>query len=310
MRYLLIIFLLYSQVCFAQAVNTQSDVLPTVNTPQDVVVLNNMLRQQQLAVSTVGGYFTSAGLLAASAGGTGDAKSAHIIGNMYYDDGTDFFQNVGIGTSNTVKGYFLATNGSAAPTLNLSVPNQFGNSGKFLTTSGASASGVLSWGSTPLKITSVTTINGVDSGDIAITNTKQYFAKVVLNSMVVGNAAIWIRLNNDSTGNTYSYVFRGFDTSAAGSNGNAAATATKIITGPNISPSTTSPTFIDFYLYPQGTAGTKDFQLQGRLAGDSQRYSDFFGVWQNTADVTSFRILNSAGNSMTGTVYLYEYSQS
>lgn len=103
---LLITLLLLTLPVQAQTIST-IDVLPDNKSADSLTILNNDLRKNQNAINAIGAYFNSSGCLEAAAGGTGSCLSSHTIGNLYYDDGTNFFATLGAGTL----GYVLTSNG-------------------------------------------------------------------------------------------------------------------------------------------------------------------------------------------------------
>lgn len=208
-------------------------------------------------------------------GGTGADNSLIAQGYIPYMSATGVISWLAPGTS----GYVLKTQGAAA-------------------NPAWTAPQTLPVGYNLVSITPFTAV--ADSGNIAITNTKHYFARVILTA-ITNPHPIWIRFNNDSTVNTYSYIYNSLDTSAVLTNGNSAAGATKIITGPSQGPGATSYTYLDFYMLPQASSV---YHTYGKIFGTAL-FSDFYGFWDNATAVTSFKVLPSSEN-ITGTVYLYE----
>lgn len=295
MKYLLFLLLFLPNLCLGDSTTSTLDVLPTTNTPQDTTVLNNALRQNQTNISLIGAYFSSAGVLSPGAGGTGDAKSIHVTGNMYYDDGADFFQNVGIGTSTTVKGYFLANNGATAPTWNLPIPSQSGNTGKFLTTDGSAVAGVLSWGSAGLKFVSANTVSSAGAVTISITNTKSYLARYFFTSST--GQTLTLQFNGDGAANKYADAIGGTF------NRTSIRLTTTTFSGVN---------YIDLYVLAQYSDTALSQYCYGTILSQSNSSfatGTFGGAYANTAATTNFTITASSG-SMTGNLYLYEYAQS
>lgn len=88
------ILLLLTVNVFAQQVSVTRDELPNTNSADSTAVLNNVLRQNQNAINSIGGYFNSSGYLSPANGGTGTNISGFPNGSLLiYDNG-----NIGIGT--------------------------------------------------------------------------------------------------------------------------------------------------------------------------------------------------------------------
>lgn len=191
------------------------------------------------------------------------------------------------------------------------LPNQSGNSGKFLTTNGSASS----WGSSAMQLISTTTVSSATtSGDIVISPLKTY--KVVANITGGGSNAVSFNLlfNND-TGSNYRYVFRGFDDTASANNGNNSAGTTLIALGGSDYDISTADysTNIEIQIEAQSSTGQKHKKVSGKIIGNITsamhfRYSDFNGSWSNSADSTSFRL--NCSSTFSGKIYLYEVSQS
>lgn len=189
-----------------------------------------------------------------------------------------------------------------------------GTSGQFLKTQGAGANPI--WGdvSNTFKFTSKTSpAAATNSGDISITNTKYYLVTINITSLSAVDS-LSLRFNNSSAANTYGYVNRGFDIAATAVNANSNMAATMLQMGPTMAQpqgSTSNATY-QFYIFPQNAA--VGITVQGRAMGQLNSsgllsFSDFAGVWNNTATVTSFRVITTGGATMTGDINLYEIQQ-
>lgn len=89
----LIICCTFSHLGLAQ-VDVTRDELPNTNSADSTEVLNNVLRQNQNAINSIGGYFNASGYLSPANGGTGTNITTFPNGSLLiYDAG-----NVGIGT--------------------------------------------------------------------------------------------------------------------------------------------------------------------------------------------------------------------
>lgn len=303
-----ILFLLFTTSAFAQ-VNVSVDTLPDAKSTDSVAVLNNDLRLNQNAINAIGGYFLPNGALSPSAGGTGDVKTVHTTGSLYYDDGTDFFQNVGIGTSNASGGYFLKNNGASAPTYNLAIANQSGKSGSVLTTDGSSPSGVTSWVG-GLTLVSSTSISGAaTTGSISITSGQTYL--VIFNfSNLSGADTLQLEFNNISTGTTYKYVNTGNTTTGVIANSSAGASIGFI--GRAVASASTKGIQGSFYIQQVG-ASSQVYRAWGQTVLDDNATSlnatmTFLITWTNSVNVTDFELLTNGGSTMTGTVQVYKLS--
>lgn len=164
-------------------------------------------------------------------------------------------------------------------------------------------------GSTPMS--SVT-----NSGDIAITNTNQYFVRIIITAMS-GSDSIGLRINNDTGSTSYGYYVRSNDFAGTASNLNSNFGATKILLQGTASTATTNQNmYIDFYIDPQSLTGGQYLYIRGTswgLSAPNNALCDFAGGWTaaSPASATSFRLITSGGSvTMTGTVYLYQIQQS
>lgn len=110
----ILFFILILCVPALAQVDVTRDELPNTNSADSTAVLNNVLRQNQNAINTVGGYFNSNGYLGPANGGTGNNISAFPNGSVLIYDGG----NVGIGTfSQGTSGQILESQGvGVAPT--------------------------------------------------------------------------------------------------------------------------------------------------------------------------------------------------
>lgn len=197
---------------------------------------------------------------------------------------------------------------TASDAINALLPTQSGNSGKFLTTNGSTAS----WGSAGLKLVSTTTMSAVtNSGDIAIDSSKQY--KVILYVTTFSSAdSVGIRINNNTGASAYEYINRGFDFTATASNANSGG-ASSIVLTPTASNLGASQYSSEFIIFKEDSSNIS--YISGRTMlkfnSSSQRgYVDFSGTGSPSAGSrTSFRLITTGGNNMTGTVYLYEMTQ-
>lgn len=152
-----------------------------------------------------------------------------------------------------------------------------------------------------------------NSGDITIDATKWYVVDVILTVTSAATDSLALRFNNDSTATNYGYVRRGWNISATGINANSTSAAFILLTD-TISAATPTPFTVRFFISPQGTTGGKVASIKGESFGNNgstYSYSDVYGVWNNSATATSFRLLTSGGAvTMTGTVYLYNITTS
>lgn len=171
-----------------------------------------------------------------------------------------------------------------------------GTAGQGLITNGAGANP--SWGNAgALSLVSATSMSSVStSSAISITRTEQY--KVIVNYLQNSSGGVpSIIFNSVTSGSHYAYTYNG--TASATS-----AAANTLI----ISPSTGSGAYnsFEFEIRPQlGSGGY--IGLSGAFTGGGN-LTNFVGTFES-ANVTDFEITTSGG-SMTGTVYLYKYSQS
>lgn len=183
------------------------------------------------------------------------------------------------------------------------LPSQASASGKFLTSNGSASS----WSATGQGMTliSTTSVAAANTSNIAISATKQY---MVLASVTYSSGNITAIQFNADTGNTYSYLYNGRTTGGALTGG---ATATSMIqTG--TAPLANTQVNMLFYIYPQN--GTQ-VQTHGHIsyvnsAASLLSFTDFAGYWDNSAAITSFRLISQGGGTITGTVYLYAINQS
>lgn len=175
-----------------------------------------------------------------------------------------------------------------------------GTSGNVLKTQGAGANPIWSTDIRYLDLISTTAFSTVTtSGNISITNTKAYLARIFITNMSTTDA-IGLRFNADSDANHYASNSTTFN-------------QTKVTVTQSIAASTAIPAFIDIYILPQGTSSTKHVSVYGFSLGISAGgYLNFYGAWTNSADVTQFNLfrVSGGGETFTGTVYLYEIKQS
>lgn len=93
--FIFFIILLFSGNLFAQQVTR--DELPNTNSTDSTAVLNNILRQNQNAINSIGGYFNSNGYLSTSSGGTGVNSSNWPAGDIVYMSSTGTWGHEPIG---------------------------------------------------------------------------------------------------------------------------------------------------------------------------------------------------------------------
>jgi hypothetical protein len=157
-------------------------------------------------------------------------------------------------------------------------------------------------------LVSNTTVNGVDSGDIAIDATKYYMVAMNINSFSDGDT-LAIRLNNDSTAAHYQYTAKGYDLATGAAISANSASATYILMS-----ATTWVFKADaiFFILPQLSG--RYHLLKGSIWGDGNitlTMSEFFGVRQvGGSATTSFRIISPAGKTLGGNILVYELKQS
>lgn len=212
--------------------------------------------------------------------------------------GTGAFTTLKVGTTN--QGDILYDNGTSLVRL------PPGTSGQFLKTQGAAANPV--WANNTMSLVSATTMTTVtNSGNITIDTTKQYFVIVNITTQS-GADSLSLLFNNDTTA-AYSYVYRGFDTSASAINANNSGTATAILMTNSVTPTTSENVHLRFYIYPQASGVSRIMNIEGKANGKA-RYIDFYGEYNPGATVTSFKILTTGGATMSGVVYLYSISLS
>lgn len=177
-----------------------------------------------------------------------------------------------------------------------------GTAGQALITGGAAANPA--WGGVGMSFVSATAVAASNTSNILITATKQY---MVMASATYSSGNVTAIQFNADTGSTYKYLFNGRTTGGALTGG--ATGTTTIQTG--TAPANGSQVNMLFYIYPQ--SGTI-VQCHGHisyvdLAGSLLSFTDFAGYWDNSAAVTSFRLISQAGGTMTGNVYLYSIAQ-
>lgn len=279
MKVLLFLMLLIGP---AQAQQMSSlDVLPDTNSSDSTAILNNTLRQNQNAINTIGGYFGNNGTLNPNSGGTG----ATTLTGILQGNGTNAFTAISLPADSTK---FLNGVGS------FSTPNY----------------PVSPIGYNLVSITNFS--NATTTGNISIDSTKQYFVRIVITAQST-NTTPEIRFNSD-TNSDYSYIYRGFNSSATAVNGNGTAQS-GILVG-SFQTSSDGDSYIDFNIGFQGTGGVKSVIIYGKTASVllnnvNPGFTDFMGSWQATTTATVFN-LTSPGGSITfsGNVYLYELKTS
>lgn len=112
-------FILICTPALAQQVQVSRDELPNTNSTDSTAVLNNVLRQNQNAINSIGGYFNSNEYLKEANGGTGANLSTAPNGSLFVQDGT----NVGIGTINPgTSGQYLKSQGAAVAPIFAALP--------------------------------------------------------------------------------------------------------------------------------------------------------------------------------------------
>lgn len=227
---------------------------------------------------------------------------------------TAFLQgNVGIGTITASGGALMVQGGNVGiGTVNANKPLTV--AGVIYSTSGGIQfpdNTTLATAATTFKFISKTSPSAAtNSGDISITNTNYYMVTINL-SALSGADSLSLRFNNDS-GSNYTYVNRGFDTGATGSNANSAGT-TSILLGPSyVVTSTARVASYVFYIFPTSANGATSM-VSGKSWGIFNSstvygYSDFMGQWNN-ATATSFRIITTGGANMAGDINLYQIQQ-
>lgn len=159
------------------------------------------------------------------------------------------------------------------------------------------------------KFVSKTSVSGaMNTGDIAISNTKYYVVTIHMSAFQANGTGLWFLFNND-TGSNYDYINRGFDTATTASNSNASGAA-QILVGPQMRATGVNAIL---YIFPEDSNHVN--LVQGKVWGDFQStttwgYVDIFGKWSNSAAATSFRISTDGSlNTITGDVTLYEIQQ-
>lgn len=177
-----------------------------------------------------------------------------------------------------------------------------GTSGQALITGGAGANPA--WGGMGMTFVSATAVAAANTTNIAITATKQYM--VIANVSYSSGNITAIQFNAD-TGNNYKWLINGRTSSGALTGGG---TATNTIqTG--TSPLANTQVNMVFYIFPQSG---NQMQAHGHIsyvdtAGSLISFTDFAGYWDNSAAVTSFRLISQSGATITGNVYLYSMAQ-
>lgn len=279
MKKLLILsfLLLLNSVSYSQQISGQ-DVLPNTNSTDSTAILNNQLRLNQNAINAIGGYFGSNGALSPASGGTGQALANHVIGGIYYDDGSNFFKQLADGTS----GYVLTANGAGVAPSYQVIPTPTIPIGYSLVSSTALSS-------------------ASDSGQISLTN--GHFYKVVWAFTSTNNSAMNMKLNNDSGANyKWSVQSQTLGTSVG-------LTTTKATGDTSFNwalglSSGSNDSYFDLYIYPGPHAG---FVYGTAIDSGGPVQSSFFGKWTGAA--TAFNFFAGSG-TFNGTIYLYELKTS
>lgn len=285
--YTIILFMILIVMPALAQVNVTNDTLPNTGSTDSTAVLNNNLRLNQNAINAIGGYFNSNGFLLETSGGTGTNLSIVPNGSILVQNAS----NVGIGTINPgTSGQILTSNGAGG--VNPSFQNVPPNTFRFISKTSPSAA--------------------TNSGDIAITRTNYYLVTMSISTLSAADS-ISVIFNNVSTA-SYGYVYKGTDTNNVAISGNAAlsgAAATYIQLCPSMKTSSGTSVNSYFYLFPQN--GTSKYMLSGSTAGQVNATSEWgsmstFGV-ADIGAVTSFRVITTGSNNMTGDINVYQIQQ-
>lgn len=279
---------MWSGISHAQQINNL-DVLPNTNSTDSTAVLNNTLRLNQNAINTIGGYFNSNNQLTIAAGGTGASTAQGAINNLLapsvqgeiiYFDGTNW-SHLAPGTS----GYLLASQGAGAN------PHYIAP-----TTTPA-----LVWVSTTTVSATTTT------GNIPITSGNTYFVQYNFTNFT-GPGNLSVRFNADS-GAHYKYIYSGAKGTGTATNGGSASDTHIKLSVSGVSQ--TSPNGINGHFYIQQVgSSTQVYRIWGQNLQENS--TDGFeilqnaGSWSNSANATSFSMVEINSNNMTGNVYLYQ----
>lgn len=277
--FLTYILLLFTCIHIAIAqVDVTRDELPNTNSVDSTAVLNNVLRQNQNAINSIGGYFNSNNYLSESNGGTGSNLSLSPNGSILVQD----LGNVGIGTFTQ------------------------GTSGQALISQGANS--VPTWGGTLYGVSNTTFSGVATSGNISITNGKNYFVKFNLSSLS-GTDKIILIFNADS-GSHYSYSSN-ITSVTANQAGGSLSDSKILLSDSTILNGSSAGIQGSFYIQQLGTSSQIYYvwgQQEEQQSDGSPAVETFGGQWSNSANVTSFSLLTLGGSTMTGTINVYQVS--
>lgn len=160
-----------------------------------------------------------------------------------------------------------------------------------------------------MTLITATALSGVTtSGNISITSGQTYFVTYNLTFDSTADTPS-LRFNADSGAGHYKYAIVGSTTTGAFTS--LSASATQINLSRTVLPISTGGINGHFYIQQVG-ASSQIYRIWGQSAYDDQVASLFScannsGSWFNTANATSF-VINSTGQTMTGTIYLYKIS--
>lgn len=157
------------------------------------------------------------------------------------------------------------------------------------------------WKKTGLTLISVTAMSAVStSSAIVIDSTKHY--KVVINFTQNTSTGITSVIFNSTGGTGYYWAYVGRSSGASALTGDGTGVAV-MSTGPTVGSTRTCS--LNFEISP--TISTNSFISGSHMISDGQ-FNSFWGLSTGLTP-TDFEITTSGG-TMTGTIYLYEYSQS
>lgn len=272
MRNLLTIILFF---CLSQAAFGQQEVLnpndPNLNAELNDTLqqINNKLISLTSTDTTVGSYFGTNGILTVKHGGTGQDFSAVAKNAFPYFSAAGVMGNVGIGTVGSV----LTSNGSSAPTF--TTPTPAGLTLKSTTTVSAAAS----------------------SSAITLTSGKAY--RVIFKFNPSNNGATFDFIMNADTGTNYWLA------------GTGSAGAASFVLSSTVADTYGLNGFIDIYPNQErntavdvNTIGYFKSSSSGNLSPITSTAS---GIYTGAATITSITFRRTDANTMTGTIWTYEY---